>query len=603
MNEIICVADFESVVYEGQESTEVWSFAIKQLYTHDTVVFNNIVDGMVYLIKLSKSNNVKCFFHNLKFDGSFILQYLLTNKKYKHGLYTDGTLKKPNKLDIWEFNYLVSVRGQFYNINLCTGRHKLTFVDSVKLLPFSLKKIGEEFCNQYKKLEMEKLEMEYEGKRYAGWKISDEEMAYIEADVDVLCEAMEIMQNEGHTKMTIGSCCVHEFKNTFIMGDYDDVFPDCSKIDLPCGITAHEYTRLSYKGAWCYLVPEKADKVYHGGVTLDVNSLYPFVMLDGDYPVGKPHYTDNYNEFINIQKRKNIYYFVRFKCKFEIKDGFLPFIQIKNSLAYKSNEMLTSSSIYDVDGNVIENPEIELCMTCTDFLRFKDFYNITYFSFLDCICFTSVKGLFESYINKYKKIKETSQGAKRMLAKLYLNNLYGKLATGIDSSYKVAYLQDGVLKWRIVDESNKKPMYMPVGSAITSYARDYTIRHAQANYHGIDKPGFIYADTDSCHMDLSIDKCVGFKLDKNIFGCWDLEKEWDVGYFVRQKTYAEHDKDGWSITCAGMPQKCKDIFVDGLNSGKYTIEDFTHGLQIDGKLSFKQIKGGPILYSNTFTLK
>lgn len=598
MNEIICVADFESVVYEGQESTEVWSFAIKQLYTHDTVVFNNIVNGMVYLIKLSKSNNVKCFFHNLKFDGSFILQYLLTNKKYKHGLYTDGTLKKPNKLDIWEFNYLVSVRGQFYNITLCTGRHKLTFVDSVKLLPFSLRKIGEEFCNQYKKLEME-----YEGKRYAGWKISDVEMYYIKADVDVLCEAMEIMQNEGHTKMTIGSCCVHEFKNTFIMGDYDEVFPDCSKIDLPCGITAHEYTRLSYKGAWCYLVPEKADKVYHDGVTLDVNSLYPFVMLDGEYPVGKPYYTDNYNEFINIQKRKNIYYFVRFKCKFEIKDGFLPFIQIKNSLAYKSNEMLKSSSIYDDDGNVIENPEIELCMTCTDFLRFKDFYNITYFSFLDCICFTSVKGLFESYINKYKKIKETSQGAKRMLAKLYLNNLYGKLATGIDSSYKVAYLQDGVLKWRIVDESNKKPMYMPVGSAITSYARDYTIRHAQANYHGVDKPGFIYADTDSCHMDLSIDKCVGFKLDKNIFGCWDLEKEWDVGYFVRQKTYAEHDKDGWSITCAGMPQKCKDIFVDGLNSGKYTIEDFTHGLQIDGKLSFKQIKGGPILYSSTFTLK
>lgn len=598
MNEIICVADFETVVYEGQESTEVWSFAIKQLYTHETVVFNNIVDGMVYLIKLSKSNNVKCFFHNLKFDGSFILQYLLTNKKYKHGLYTDGTLKKPNKLDIWEFNYLVSVRGQFYNITLCTGRHKIVFVDSVKLLPFSLKKIGEEFCNKYKKLEME-----YDGKRYAGWKISDVEMDYIKADVDVLCEAMEIMQNEGHTKMTIGSCCVHEFKNTFIMGDYDEVFPDCSKIDLPCGITAHEYTRLSYKGAWCYLVPEKADKVYHDGVTLDVNSLYPFVMLDGEYPIGKPYYTDSYNEFINMQKRKNIYYFVRFKCKFEIKDGFLPFIQIKNSLAYKSNEMLKASSIYDDDGNVIENPEIELCMTCTDFLRFKDFYNITYFSFLDCICFTSVKGLFESYINKYKKIKETSQGAKRMLAKLYLNNLYGKLATGIDSSYKVAYLQDGVLKWHIVDESNKKPMYMPVGSAITSYARDYTIRHAQANYHGPYKPGFIYADTDSCHMDLSIDKCVGFKLDKNIFGCWDLEKEWDIGYFVRQKTYAEHDKKGWSITCAGMPQKCKDIFVDGLNSGKYTIEDFTHGLQIDGKLSFKQIKGGPILYSGVYTLK
>ena len=92
----------------------------------------------------------------------------------------------------------------------------------------------------------------------------------------------------------------------------------------------------------------------------------------------------------------------------------------------------------------------------------------------------------------------TSTGAVRTLAKLYLNNLYGKLATGKDSSYKIAYL-DGETKsvqFETVNEAKKRCGYIACGSAVTSYARDFEIRTAQDNFDI-----FVYADTDSIHCE------------------------------------------------------------------------------------------------------
>ena len=56
--------------------------------------------------------------------------------------------------------------------------------------------------------------------------------------------------------------------------------------------------------------------------------------------------------------------------------------------------------------------------------------------------------------------------------------------------------------------------------------------------------------------------------DKN-FCCWKLESCWDKAIFTRQKTYIEHvthedlnliDEPYYNAKCAGMPQKCKDLF-------------------------------------------
>ena len=233
-----------------------------------------------------------------------------------------------------------------------------------------------------------------------------------------------------------------------------------------------------------------------------------------------------------------------------------------------------------------------------------------------------------------------NKGAIRELAKLFLNNLYGKMASSTDSSYKIAFIDsDNSLKFEDVKDNSKLPGYIAAGSAITSYSRCFTIRAAQANYYGIDNPGFIYADTDSIHCDLMPEQIKGIKVDDKNFCCWKLESCWDVGLFVRQKTYVEHVvkenlKDCepyYNIKCAGMPETSKKLFIASIQrpkrkkitgiTGKIKkirrkkteIEMFTHkhrsltdfkiGLCVPGKLLPKRIPGGTLLVETTYQMR
>ena len=141
--------------------------------------------------------------------------------------------------------------------------------------------------------------MEYEGYRYAGCEITPEEREYIANDVLVVKEALEVMFADGHDKLTIGSCCMEEFKSTLSRQDYKDMFP--SLADLPCPVeggiykSADEWIRKAYKGGWCYCVPGKTNRLLGPGTTADVNSLYPSMMHSQSgnrYPVGEPEWWD-----------------------------------------------------------------------------------------------------------------------------------------------------------------------------------------------------------------------------------------------------------------------------------------------------------------------
>jgi len=368
------------------------------------------------------------------------------------------------------------------------------------------------------------------------------------------------------------------------------------------------------------------------------------------YPVGLPTFWSG-NYIPEEALRDNCYYFVRVRTRFRIKKDMLPFIQIKHSYLYKATEMLETSDVYDpvldkyvthwqnIDGT-LESTAVELTLTMTDYQLIKEHYDLFDFEILDGCWFWSETGIFDEYIDFWAEIKKNSTGAKREEAKLFLNNLYGKMASSTDSSYKVAYLKDdGVVGFKMVFENNKKAGYIPVGSAITSYARNFTIRAAQKNYHGVDKAGFIYADTDSIHCDLPPEEIVGIKVHDKNFCCWKLEACWDKAIFVRQKTYIEHvthenlkaiEKPYHNIKCAGMPKKCKDLFemsldgtADHKDDEKRTIDelkflfddegkgepiirtyaDFKVGLKITGKLLPKRIKGGILLKDTTYEMR
>ena len=610
------VADFETSVYKNQEHTEVWASAIIPLEaeTHpDNVIVNNCIeDFLKYIFKTE--GNKKIYFHNLKFDGTFILSWLL-NHGFSMWTYTKEQIEKlhdakrlytmPSKKIIC----MIGQMGQWYSITTYYNKKFITFVDSLKLLPFSVSAIGKGFNTKY-----QKLSIEYEGERHAGEDIPPNEVDYIKNDVLVVHEALKQLFNlTGMEKMTIGSMCLEEFKNIACHGqeEFKRFFPDLSKTFCPIDgfNNADEYIRKSYHGGFCYVKKGEENKIHHNGSTADVNSLYPSMMHSESgniYPYGSPEWFRGEipDKVIKGHQQGLYYYFVRIKCAFHVKNNKLPCIQIKNNPLYHPRKWQETSDINgvnvyrDIDG-VIQKCRVEMVLTCTDFQLIQDHYTIEDLEILDGCYFFARKGFFDEYINKWARIKQESKGAKRTLAKLFLNNLYGKMASSTDSSYKIPFLDEyGILKNKLVYSNEKDAGFIAIGSAITSYARNFTIRHAQKNYKH-----FIYADTDSIHCTCKPSELKDIKQHDTAFQYWKIENEWDKAVFVRAKTYIEHNikEDGqecepyYNIKCAGMGKNAKKVLQKRLEDKTMSLKDFRVGLIVPHNLKAKQIKGGTVL--------
>lgn len=619
------VGDFETTIYTGQTETRVWAAAVVPLYSENVEIFTNIKDTFDYLVSLKC--NIVIYYHNLKFDGHFWIDYFLRTTMTQ-AIDNDNHFIDDKNMVKNSYKYVISNYGQWYEITIMTKFRKLIKIrDSLKLLPFSVKKLSREFETKH-----HKTDIEYTGNRLPG-QISVDEIEYIKNDVLVVKESLEKMFQNGNDRMTIGACCFADFKFQFEKRTYWELFPNLKdfkiKEDIYGAPDADAYIRKSYRGGWCYLKPEYAGKILQKGYTLDVNSLYPSVMLSECYPVGLPAF------FVGeipekIKGNPNYYYFVRIQCKFELRKNFLPTIQIKNNWFYKSNEYLTTSKIFnpndgryydryvDIDGTE-KDATLELTMTMTDFELFKKHY-YTDIKILDGCYFFTHPSIFTKYINKYRYQKINAKNSvERTIAKLFSNNLYGKMATGSNNSYKLCYLDEteNKIKFKNVFSDDRTPVYIPCGSAITSYARNFTISAAQSNYDA-----FVYSDTDSIHCLGDVKDVKNCKIDNKEYSCWKLENVWDTGLFVRQKTYIEINGNEWDIKCAGMPDHCKQLFYasctgdfsdldlnklepDELNfiNTKRDISGFKIGLEVPGKLKQQRIPGGVILKSEKYIMR
>lgn len=655
------VADFETTVYEGQKDTQVWAAAIVPLKAPDeaesVTIYHTINEFMYCLAELCAKHSAVVYFHNLKFDGSFIMNYLKNSQYWKQdsqATYTDdgeyageeflksGAFKMKNGY----YRYSISDKGAWYSITLKIHNHTLEIRDSAKLLPFTVRDLGKGF-----NLKHRKLEMEYTGFRYPGCDITDEEKRYIANDVLVVKEALNFMFSQGHDGLTIGACCLAEYKKQYTKKAWNAKFPNIYDLTID-DINMGDFVRKTYKGGWCYVVPEKAGIIYRkNGTTCDVNSLYASQMHSESgnrYPVGLPTYFKGNIPSEALQDDK--YYFVHVRTRFYIKPGMLPTIIIKNNIWYPGREWLRTSDAINMklpredrlkEENrvkyIIENGQIkpaipDLYLTMTDWELMQKHYDLEDTEIIDGCYFDAEIGLFDDYINKYAEIKQKSKGPMRQLSKLFLTNLYGKFATSTDSSYKAAFLNEaGELRTYVVHGYDKTPGYIPIGSAITSYAREFTITAAQANYYGPDKPGFIYADTDSIHCDLEASEIKGCPEHPTKLNHWKYEASWNFAKFVRPKTYVEHvyaeneeliEKPYYNLKCAGMSEHVKDLFLYSIEQNipqevystldadeqkfvneQRTFDDFKVGLSIPGMLKAKQIKGGTLLCKGWYQMR
>ena len=307
-------------------------------------------------------------------------------------------------------------------------------------------------------------------------------------------------------------------------------------------------------------------------------------------PFGKPvFYKGKY-----IEDRFYPLYIQRFSCSFKLKKNHIPTIQIKNRKSmFRSNEYLTSSG-----GEVIS-----LTLTSVDLKLFLEQYDVEDLEYESGWKFKSINGLFTKYIDKWIKVKIEATISKnkglRTIAKLMLNSLYGKFASSMDIRNKFPYLgDDGIIHYQISELRQKDGIYLPVGAFTTSYAREKTIRTAQAiTDYSIQKYGkdlFCYSDTDSIHCLLPVEELTQFcEIDDVKLGAWKHESSFERAKFVRQKCYVEMFDGEMNITCAGMPKTCyKNV----------TWDNFKVGLTVPGKLTFSHIKGGVLLIDTDFTI-
>jgi hypothetical protein len=583
--------DFETTT--DPNDCRVWAYGWMEIGNKKNFKIGNSMSEFMTWIEKCQG---ECYFHNLRFDGEFIVNHLLKNG-FK---LSDSGLPKT-------FDITISKMGQWYMIDICYGYKKnkklhTRIYDSLKKLPFPVKKIAEDFH-----LEIRKGDIDYHQFRPIGHKITEEEFAYIKNDIEIVGDALNIQFEQGLKAMTNGKDSLDGFKAVISSEMFDRLFPIFTvKVD--------KNFRWAYRGGFTWLNEKYAGKEIGEGIVFDVNSLYPSQMYFRDLPFSVPikfegeyEYDENYPLYIQ-----------HIKCEFELKEGYIPCIQIKQNLSFKPNEYLKSS-----------NDEIvELYVTNIDLKLMEEHYYLDVHEYVDGWKFKKKNGVFKQFIDKWMWVKTHEKGAKKLLAKLMLNSLYGKFATNPNVTGKVPYLKsDGstgyTVPWYDDDrnivydkpkpkfaeavEEFKDPVYTPMGVFITSWARYTTITTAQKCYDRI-----IYCDTDSIHLvGTEIPEAIQDIVDPDKLGYWKHESTFYRAKFLRQKTYVEDvilDKPVYyrkgnklimtnhhlEVKCAGMPDRIKE---------RVTFENFEVGFTSYGKLLPKHVNGGVVLTDTEFTIK
>ncbi|MBR2652462.1 MAG: hypothetical protein IKB83_00055 [Mycoplasmataceae bacterium] len=183
--------DFETAVWLSDESF-VWAWASCEIGNEENIIINNNIDSFIRF--LEKNSGSTFYFHNLKFDGEFIISKLL-ELGFTH-------IEDRKEAKDKTFTTLISNFGVFYQITIYfkkQGHHtkKVTIIDSLKIIPFSVSQIAKSFG-----LTESKLEIDYLKPRSKNHKLTDEEKAYIKNDVVIVSKALNVIFSEGLNKMT-----------------------------------------------------------------------------------------------------------------------------------------------------------------------------------------------------------------------------------------------------------------------------------------------------------------------------------------------------------------------------------------------------------------
>lgn len=545
------VADFETTgkdYFDKYGLTKVWLYAICDSNAN-IVNYGKSIEEFIQFLRTLRGSRI--YFHNLKFDGNFIIDWLLRN---------DYPFKYDIKVtDEKGFSTLIDDMGSFYSIKINFNKStQVELCDSLKLIPFKVEQIAKDFNLPIKKGKID----------YQDYTIDEDRLEYVFGDVKIVAMALNHIISQGIDRLTIASSAYHNFKGYYDNRDYHSMFPQLDDDFL-------DAYRKAYRGGRSQVNPKFQDMILQGVKRYDINSMYPYIMSEMRLPYGKPIRTDKMGT--------SDFELYTLEIQFKLKEGHLPTL-------LKKGAIFGFESSYYTESNGIEL----LRISSIDYELLQRHYDIQACKVVEVWSFFTTTTIFRDYINFWYERKLHSKGAEKTEAKLMLNSLYGKFGSNHKGNHKIPYLCDDIVAYEGSEEEDMPKYYLPMAIAITSYAHKLLDDFIMLT--GYDK--FVYCDTDSIHTFATMPNQY---VHNTQLGKFKLEAIEEKSKYIRQKCYCTKENGEINITCAGMPDNCKKKLIQ--TYGDQIFDIFKVGLQIKGKLVPIRVKGGVLLNETTFEIK
>jgi hypothetical protein len=550
------VADFETCdaeevfkvdVNTGEEikNQRVWLAGYKNLETMESTVFTSLDDFMQDVLSRGDNQNTEFAFHNLKFDGSFIVPWLLTHN-YR------VSNQKPQA---GEFSVLVDSRNAWYSITIqATKRRRVLLWDSLKLFPAALEYLPDIYTTPTHKIREDSAF--YEAYRGIDHVPTEKELQYFENDLQVPAETLNkhIELYGLRFKKTQASQSFYNFEQTF----------KAWKWRFPALTTEQDSAiRPAYWGGIAHVPEAKAGKDFYKIGVFDINSSYPHKAAEMKLPYGECIKEFGEGQHPDMSK----FWVAEVLIEFKLKPHCLPCIPSK--AISEGRPLVTEKWMDDSEGIV------RMALSCIDYSTIQESYDIKIYRWCwsmhwawkvhkEVAKFVHMNNDIKvKYSKLAKKEKDPQKKAEfntmRNRAKIDNNSFYGKFGEDIIKEGKTPYLEDGEVIWRLdrhEEQSESKRKFLPVAMAITAWGRQQLVR--MANTLG---EHFLYCDTDSIHYLLSgqhkIDQAIKegiFDVDSEKLGAWKLEGYMVRGRYLRAKCYMEETEEGeMEATVAGLP--------------------------------------------------
>lgn len=560
----IYCADFETTSlhqYEKEGETRVYLYKIVSLDNSISNIGISINEFFNFINKLDKYSII--YFHNLSFDGEFILWEFM-----RRGYVDIGDDELPTTKSKF-IKSIITDTSSIFMISFINDNNKLIeFRCSYKIFPNSIKKIGE-FVG------LDKLNETHDYNEIKNYnsleELTNEELMYINNDVEILRRLILYLDSINMLNISMSTNAYKSWKKDKYFFARDCLIKSDNDI-------VNNYINKSYKGGITTISNRYKGVLINNCISFDVNSLYPSVMYDNSMPYGEGIYYKDYKKCHYPKKIIGIYI-----ESVHIMEGMQPFIPT------------TSGFSYDLSYTYSDTIEEKFVYLWEDeFKLFKDWY-IGKYEIIGCVGFKQKFNIFNKYIDYWIdiKMKSPNDSPQRQFAKLQLNSLYGKFGMN-DCRYskKAIGIKDNQIIYK-TDESHTFYYYRPIASYITSMARCKLI-----NAIALLQDRFIYCDTDSIYLK-------GYEIPKNLpiddkkLGYWKFEHYYNHFKGLKAKCYLKDytDKEGniiYDSSIAGLPKECRN----GI-----TYENFKNGLELKGVKKCKcKVKGGIVIGSTDFKI-